>query len=147
MHTERLCEIQVSKQYTHQAFLKLKTDMQLHQAVQETVGYPVQELRHGKQCCFLHKTFWSLNIIYCPRIPETRGYIIGLFHYCMHRQLAFPNLIMQKLFEPANDNLGISKNYEELQSNTRGQIISPNNSIKLTMEQFKIGSSTLSFPS
>lgn len=138
MHTERLCEIQVSKQYTHQAFLKLKTDMQLHQAVQETVGYPVQELRHGKQCCFLQKTFWSLNIIYCPRIPETP-------HYCMHRQLAFPNLIMQKLFEPANDNLGILKSYEELQSNTRVQIISPNNSIKLTMEQFKIESSTLSF--
>jgi hypothetical protein len=27
-----------------------------------------------------------LNIIYCLRIPETKGNIKGLFHYCMHKQ-------------------------------------------------------------
>lgn len=83
--------------------------MQLHQAVQVTVENFVREIRHGKQCCFLHKTSWPLNIIYCLRIPATRGYIIGLFHYCMHKQLAFPILIMQKLFEPENIIWGLLK--------------------------------------
>jgi hypothetical protein len=27
-----------------------------------------------------------LNVIYCLRIPETKGNIKGLFHYCMHKQ-------------------------------------------------------------
>lgn len=104
---------------THQAFLRLKTGMQQHQAMQATVGNSVQKIRHCKQCCFLHEIYWPLNIIYCPYIPETQGYIIGLFHYCMHKQLAFLMLITQKLFEPESGHLGVVNNYKELQSKTR----------------------------
>lgn len=101
--------MQLSKQYTHPAFLRMKTDMQLHQAVQVTVGSSVQKIWHGNRCYLLHRTSWPLNIIHFQRILETRGYIIGLFHYCMHRQLAFQILIMQKLFEPANVIWGLFK--------------------------------------